>query len=68
MTEEFSGKNVILTGAGGGQGLAIARALQQEGAEVTAIDLKPDYAGAHYGLGWTYYPTRKIRGCRRRIH
>ena len=42
MTKEFSGKNVIVTGAGGGQGLAIARALQEEGAEVTAIDVKPE--------------------------
>ena len=40
MTEEFSGKNLILTGAGGGQGLTIARALQQEGAAVTAMRLE----------------------------
>ncbi|PPR19276.1 MAG: Dihydroanticapsin 7-dehydrogenase, partial [Alphaproteobacteria bacterium MarineAlpha10_Bin2] len=51
MTEEFSGKNVILTGAGGGQGLAIARALQQVGAEVTAIDLKPEPGDFNLGSG-----------------
>ena len=51
MTEEFSGKNLILTGAGGGQGLTIARALQQEGAEVTAIDLKPEPGDFNLGSG-----------------
>ena len=56
MTKEFSGKNVIVTGAGGGQGLAIARALQEEGAEVTAIDVKPEpddfnLASGHYVEG-----------------
>ena len=51
MTGEFSDKNVILTGAGGGQGLAIARALQQEGAEVTAIDVKPEPGDFNLGSG-----------------
>ena len=53
MTKEFSGKNVIVTGAGGGQGLAIARALQEEGAEVTAIDIKPE--PDDFNLGSDHY-------------
>jgi NAD(P)-dependent dehydrogenase (short-subunit alcohol dehydrogenase family) len=36
----FSGKVAIVTGAGGGSGLEIARRLSEEGAAVIAIDLK----------------------------
>lgn len=37
----FDGKVALVTGAGGGMGLAIARDLIAEGARVAAIDLKP---------------------------
>ncbi|MFN0043503.1 MAG: SDR family NAD(P)-dependent oxidoreductase [Alphaproteobacteria bacterium] len=36
----FAGKSAVVTGAGGGMGLAIARALLAEGARVTALDVK----------------------------
>jgi len=51
MTQEFAGRNAVVTGAGGGQGLAIARALQEEGATVTAIDLKPEPGDFNLGHG-----------------
>ena len=38
----FAGKACVMTGAGGGMGLAIARALRAEGCAVTAIDPKPE--------------------------
>ena len=38
----FAGKTCVMTGAGGGMGLAIARALRAEGCAVTAIDPKPE--------------------------
>ena len=34
----FSGKHVVVTGAASGLGLAIAKAVESEGASVTAID------------------------------
>ena len=39
---EFAGKACVMTGAGGGMGLAIARMLRAEGCAVTAIDPKPE--------------------------
>ena len=42
MSEGFAGKACVMTGAGGGMGLAIARALRAEGCAVTAIDPKPE--------------------------
>ncbi len=41
MSGCFAGKACVMTGAGGGMGLAIARALQAAGCAVTAIDPKP---------------------------
>jgi 3-oxoacyl-[acyl-carrier protein] reductase len=41
----FAGKAAAVTGAGGGMGLAIARALIAEGAHVLALDMKPHPAG-----------------------
>jgi NAD(P)-dependent dehydrogenase (short-subunit alcohol dehydrogenase family) len=38
---DFSGRNAVVTGAGSGMGEAIATALLDAGAAVTAIDLKP---------------------------
>jgi NAD(P)-dependent dehydrogenase (short-subunit alcohol dehydrogenase family) len=40
MTGRFPGKSAIVTGAGGGSGLATALALADEGATVIGIDLK----------------------------
>ena len=42
MSAGFAGKACVMTGAGGGMGLAIARALRTEGCAVTAIDPKPE--------------------------
>lgn len=41
LTYDFSGRHAVVTGAGGGMGEAIALALLNAGAHVTAIDLKP---------------------------
>ena len=38
---DFQGKTAVVTGAGGGMGLAITQALLAGGASVAAIDLKP---------------------------
>jgi NAD(P)-dependent dehydrogenase (short-subunit alcohol dehydrogenase family) len=40
MNDRFAGRSAIVTGAGGGIGLAIARGLSEEGAGVVAVDLK----------------------------
>lgn len=37
----FAGKSALVTGAGGGMGLAIAEALLAEGAHVALVDVKP---------------------------
>ena len=42
MSRGFDGKACVMTGAGGGMGLAIACALRAEGCTVTAIDPKPE--------------------------
>ncbi len=42
MSEGIAGKACVMTGAGGGMGLTIARALRAEGCAVTAIDPKPE--------------------------
>jgi NAD(P)-dependent dehydrogenase (short-subunit alcohol dehydrogenase family) len=41
ITLDFAGRNAVVTGAGGGMGLAIARMLLAAGAQVTGLDLKP---------------------------
>ncbi len=38
---DFSGRSAVVTGAGGGIGLRIARDLAAAGADVTALDVKP---------------------------
>ncbi|TGR61477.1 SDR family NAD(P)-dependent oxidoreductase, partial [Mesorhizobium sp. M2D.F.Ca.ET.223.01.1.1] len=38
---DFTGRHAVVTGAGGGMGEAIALALLDAGASVTAIDIKP---------------------------
>ena len=42
MEEEFKGKHILLTGASGGIGTAIARALGEKGAIITASDLSAE--------------------------
>ncbi|MCY4406615.1 MAG: SDR family oxidoreductase [Rhodospirillaceae bacterium] len=54
MSDGFDGKACVMTGAGGGMGLAIACALRAEGCAVTAIDLKPkppEFAAGEGALG-----------------
>jgi len=41
ISYDFTGRHAVVTGAGGGMGEAIALALLEAGAAVTAIDLKP---------------------------
>lgn len=43
--QSFAGKSAVVTGAGGGMGLAIAARLMAAGARVTGIDLKERPAG-----------------------
>jgi NAD(P)-dependent dehydrogenase (short-subunit alcohol dehydrogenase family) len=43
MERRFQGKKAIVTGAGNGIGLATARRLQAEGAEVLSVDWNADY-------------------------
>ncbi len=47
---EFAGRTAVVTGAGGGMGLAIARGLTAAGARVAGIDVKPPPAGLDAGL------------------
>ncbi len=51
----FAGRACVMTGAGGGMGLAIARALQAEGVAVTAIDPKPEPGDFACGPGAARY-------------
>jgi NAD(P)-dependent dehydrogenase (short-subunit alcohol dehydrogenase family) len=47
--QQFASRAALVTGAGGGSGLAVARALADEGADVLGVDLKPrpaDFPGA----------------------
>ena len=41
ITYDFKGRHAVVTGAGGGMGEAIAAALLDAGAAVTALDIKP---------------------------
>jgi meso-butanediol dehydrogenase / (S,S)-butanediol dehydrogenase / diacetyl reductase len=43
MEQRFQGKSAVVTGAGNGIGLATARRLQAEGAEVLSVDWNADY-------------------------
>jgi NAD(P)-dependent dehydrogenase (short-subunit alcohol dehydrogenase family) len=52
--EGFAGRSAVVTGAGGGMGLQIARDLLQAGARVTGIDVKErpgELEGAAYAQG-----------------
>jgi NAD(P)-dependent dehydrogenase (short-subunit alcohol dehydrogenase family) len=54
MAQEFAGRVAVVTGAGGGMGLAIAQDLLAAGGAVVGIDLKerpPDLADAGYEQG-----------------
>jgi NAD(P)-dependent dehydrogenase (short-subunit alcohol dehydrogenase family) len=54
---DFSGKRVVVAGAGGGMGLAIANALIDAGAAVTLLDIKPEPPdiGQAGGAGSAHY-------------
>ncbi|WP_342640578.1 SDR family NAD(P)-dependent oxidoreductase [Rhodoligotrophos ferricapiens] len=45
LTFDFSGKAAVVTGAGGGMGQAIARAMLKAGGMVAMLDLKPEPEG-----------------------
>ncbi len=51
----FEGKSAVVTGAGGGMGLNIARDLLAAGANVTCVDLKDRPAGLDEGRGRSLY-------------
>lgn len=51
----FENKSAVVTGAGGGMGLNIARDLSAAGANVTCLDLKPRPAGLDGGPGRVLY-------------
>ena len=59
MSEGFDGKTCVMTGAGGGMGLAIARALRAGGCAVTAIDPKTEPPSFAEGAG---APGRYVQG------
>ena len=59
MSDGFAGKACVMTGAGGGMGLAIACALRAEGCAVTAIDPKSGPPEFSEGEG---APGRYVRG------
>ena len=46
----FEGRSAVVTGAGGGMGLNIARDLLAAGANVTGADLKDRHSGLDAGL------------------
>ena len=60
MRIDLPGKTVAITGAGGGLGAGVARALRAHGANVALLDLTPDRVEAHaarlggerYARGW----------------
>ena len=58
MTHDFSGRHALVTGAGGGIGLAIATALAATGCGVIGFDLKP----APDELGRTGGDVRYVQG------
>lgn len=53
MSETFSGSRAIVTGAASGIGLACAKALLAEGAEVLGLDLDPAVSSAITDDRWT---------------
>ncbi len=51
----FSGKTAVVTGAGGGMGLAVARCLVEQGVNVSMADIKPEPDNAPDGPAeWSY--------------
>lgn len=55
MSEDLQGRAAVMTGAGGGMGLQIARDLQAAGCNVRAIDLKPEPSDFAVGPGQAVY-------------
>jgi NAD(P)-dependent dehydrogenase (short-subunit alcohol dehydrogenase family) len=59
MSGRFAGKRVLVTGAAGGIGAAIARALIAEGAEIIVSDMKPP--AAELGLAGQHFVQCDVR-------
>ena len=57
---DFAGRAALLTGAGGGMGLKVARDLLRLGADVLMLDLKPRPDGIDEGPGEAVYALTDI--------
>ena len=62
MSRRLEGRHALLTGAGGGIGLAVTRAWLAEGASCTAVDLAPE-PGAELGELLAQHPRQAAYAC-----
>jgi len=58
---EFTGKKALVTGAGGGMGLAVADGLISRGIDVFMVDAKPEPAGVADGPGRHSFLSTDLR-------
>ena len=60
MTGRLEGRHILVTGADGGIGAALARGLTEEGARVFLADVRPETADVadELGAGWTQVDVR----------
>lgn len=56
----FTGKTAVVTGAGGGMGLTIARQLVKQGVNVAMADIKPQPDDVPDGPGEWFYTSRDL--------
>ena len=62
-TQRFTGRSVLVSGAGGGIGRATARAFATEGADVTCADVDAEAAAATVDLLVAEGATARALGC-----